>query len=135
MEGASCGYAVSAEIQAVSKAGFLAKVEIRNVSGPTGRSFSLFVDAGAALIEDVAHGTAEVTEGGYILRPVGSLEASQLDPGSRTSFSSSSKAGVQRTPRVRTRRERGQLRSRSTHGRALDQRGLLHVGRYAPPRS
>jgi endo-1,4-beta-xylanase len=86
VEGASCGYAVSAEIQGVSKVGFLAKLEIKNVSGPTGQSFSLFVDPGAALIKDVAHGSAEATEGGYVLRPVGSLEESQLDPGESYQF-------------------------------------------------
>ncbi|MGC4069368.1 MAG: endo-1,4-beta-xylanase [Polyangiaceae bacterium] len=82
VEGAQCGFSVTSKIHGESKKGFHVLVDVTNVSGdPSTTGFSVFVSAGAAALVNVAHGSFEVVEGGYLLKPLESIESSRLEPG------------------------------------------------------
>ncbi len=86
VEGADCGYSVTANVHGVGKKAFHAKVEVTNVSGAVSSAFSVLIQAGSAQLVNVSHGSFEVVEGGYLLRPLDSLASSQLDQGQSYKF-------------------------------------------------
>jgi GH35 family endo-1,4-beta-xylanase len=84
--GSTCSYAVSTNVHGVSKNGFNVQVTVTNVSGDTSTAFSVLVNAGAATLVDVAHGTFQPGEFGYLVSPLASLASSQLNQGQTYTF-------------------------------------------------
>ena len=68
----ACGYALSAEVKKVNKKGFKAKIKIKNAAGGKLNStgFTVHVNAGAAELVKVGHGTFQAVDGGYLLSTV-----------------------------------------------------------------
>ena len=73
----ACGYALAAEVTKVSKKGFRAKIKITNAAGgklAPATAFTVLVNAGAANLVKVGHGTFQTTENGYLLSSVAGAE-------------------------------------------------------------
>jgi GH35 family endo-1,4-beta-xylanase len=70
--GADCGYALSAEVTKVSKKDFKAKIKIKNAAGGhlDSTGFTVLVNAGAATLDKVGHGTFQTVENGYLLSTI-----------------------------------------------------------------
>lgn len=68
----ACGYSVDAEVKKVTKKGFKAKIKIKNAAGGRLQStgFTVHVNAGAASLVKVGHGTFQAVDGGYLLSTV-----------------------------------------------------------------
>lgn len=69
----TCDYSVASEVRHVGKKGFHAYVTVTNVSGANSKDFSVLVNAGAAKLVDVDHGSFQPSEYGYLLSPVDRL--------------------------------------------------------------
>jgi GH35 family endo-1,4-beta-xylanase len=82
----TCDYSVAADVHGGGNKGFNAHVTVTNVSGATSTDFSVLVNAGDAQLVDVAHGTFQPSEYGYLLSPLPSLADSQLDQGQTYTF-------------------------------------------------
>lgn len=75
VEAANCGYSLSVDVKKVNKKGFSATVKIMNSDGHLATSgFTVLVNAGAAQLTHVGHGTFTAVEGGYLLSTVASDE-------------------------------------------------------------
>ncbi len=86
VEGADCGYSVSADVNGVSNKGFNAKIRVTNVSGATSTGFAVLINARSAVLTHVANGSSQAVENGYLLSPLDSIENSQLDVGQTYTF-------------------------------------------------
>jgi GH35 family endo-1,4-beta-xylanase len=84
--GADCGFTVTSKVHGVGKKGFQVQVKVSNVSGATSTGFSVLVQAGQAQLVNVAHGSFQPTDNGYLLLADDSLADAQLDPGQTYTF-------------------------------------------------
>lgn len=69
----ACGYVLSADVSKANKKGFKAKIKISKADGSKldpATSFSVLVNAGAATLTQVGHGTFQSTENGYLLSTI-----------------------------------------------------------------
>jgi GH35 family endo-1,4-beta-xylanase len=83
---ATCEYSVATDVHGVGAKGFNAHVTVTNVSGATSTGFSVLVNAGAAQLVNVAHGSFTPSEYGYLLSADASLANSQLNQGQTYTF-------------------------------------------------
>jgi len=77
LEGPSCGYSISTDVKKPNKNGFGAKLKITNGDHLGSTGFTVLVNAGAAKLVHVAHGTFQAVDNGYLLSTVASDDSSE----------------------------------------------------------
>jgi endo-1,4-beta-xylanase len=84
--GADCGLAIESKVHGVSKKGFNVQVKVTNATGASAKAFTVLVQAGQAQLVNVAHGSFQTTDNGYLLSADDCLANSKLDPGQTYTF-------------------------------------------------
>lgn len=86
MIGTDCDLTVVSKVHGVGKKGFQVQLDVTNASDTTSQAFSLLVQADQAQLVNVAHGSFQATDGGYLVLAAESLADSKLDPGQTYTF-------------------------------------------------
>lgn len=75
VEGSSCGYSIKTDLKKQNKKGFKVKLKVKNPDHIPSTGLTVLVNAGAAKLVHVAHGTFQQVENGYLLSTVSEPES------------------------------------------------------------